>query len=203
MFFGFAKFLVASVTFGEPTSSKDYMHDVKFLNGAFGRKVGINGRCVVKPGIPLFFSKRKKRSSWLVSERCSLVQGFCYGCFILDGPVILAVDTPLAPFISIHFFCRFFEFIIVGGWLSTGDLALECQAHSLAIAEHRLIPARARNVTTQLRQAGISIVWPLPVKMSRLVVMLGLGKFVCMVHLLHFLLSPSLLSRSSFVWGEP
>ena len=28
-----------------------------------------------------------------------------------------------------------------------------------AVAEHRLIPARARNVTTQLRQAGISSVW--------------------------------------------
>ena len=64
MFFGFAKFLVASVTFGEPTSSKDYMLDVKTLNGAFGGKVGINGRYVVKPGIPLFFQKKKVFLGW-------------------------------------------------------------------------------------------------------------------------------------------
>ena len=47
----------------------------------------------------------------------------------------------------------------VGGWLSRGDLALESKAHFLAVAEHRLIPARARNVTTQLRKARRSSVW--------------------------------------------
>ena len=36
------------------------------------------------------------------------------------------------------------EFLIVGGWLSGGDLALESTAHFLAIAEHRVVPARAR-----------------------------------------------------------
>ena len=77
------------------------------------------------------------------------------------------------------FLCRFFEFIIVGGWSSTSDLALECQAHSLAIAEHRLIPARTRNATTQLRQAGISIVWPLPAKKETLGGHVGVGK-VCL-----------------------
>ena len=51
------------------------------------------------------------------------------------------------------------EFLNVGGWLSRGDLALESSAHFLAIAEHRLIPARARAVTTQLRQARRSSVW--------------------------------------------
>ena len=43
--------------------------------------------------------------------------------------------------------CRI-EFFNVGGWLSKCDLALESQAHFLAVAEHRLVPARARNVTT-------------------------------------------------------
>ena len=51
------------------------------------------------------------------------------------------------------------EFLNVGGWLSRGDLALESTAHFLAIAEHRLVPARARTVTTQLRQARRSSVW--------------------------------------------
>ena len=43
--------------------------------------------------------------------------------------------------------CRI-EFLNVGGWLSRGALALEAQAHFLAVAEHRLVPARARKVTT-------------------------------------------------------
>ena len=51
------------------------------------------------------------------------------------------------------------EFLTVGGWLSGGDLALESKAHFLAVAEHRLIPARARNVSTQLRKARRSSVW--------------------------------------------
>ena len=51
------------------------------------------------------------------------------------------------------------EFLNAGGWLSRGDLALESTAHFLAIAEHRLVSARARTVTTQLRQARRSSVW--------------------------------------------
>ena len=51
------------------------------------------------------------------------------------------------------------QFLNVGGWLSRGDLALESKAHFLAVAEHRLIPARARNVTTQLRKARRPSVW--------------------------------------------
>ena len=51
------------------------------------------------------------------------------------------------------------EFLNVGGWLSRGDLALESSAHFLAVAEHRLVPARARTVTYQLRQARRSSVW--------------------------------------------
>ena len=51
------------------------------------------------------------------------------------------------------------EFLNVGEWLSRGDLALESKAHFLAVAEHRLVPARAPNVTTQLRRARRSSVW--------------------------------------------
>ena len=51
------------------------------------------------------------------------------------------------------------EFLNVGGWLSRGDLALESSAHFLVFAEHRLVLARARTVTTQLRQARRSSVW--------------------------------------------
>ena len=54
----------------------------------------------------------------------------------------------LDPHISI-------EFVIVGCCFSKSHLALESQAHFLAVAEHRLVPARARNVITQLRQAGM------------------------------------------------
>ena len=51
------------------------------------------------------------------------------------------------------------EFLNVGGWLSRGDLALESKAHFLAVAEHRLVPARARTVTTHLRKVRRSPVW--------------------------------------------
>ena len=37
------------------------------------------------------------------------------------------------------------EFINVGGWLTSGDLALDSCAQFLAVAEHRLIPSRARS----------------------------------------------------------
>ena len=38
-------------------------------------------------------------------------------------------------------------------------LVVQSKAHFLAVAEHRLIPARARNVSTQLRKARRSSVW--------------------------------------------
>ena len=51
------------------------------------------------------------------------------------------------------------EFVNVVGWLTYGDLALDSCAQFLAIAEHRLIPARARSVCHQLRRAGYHSVW--------------------------------------------
>ena len=51
------------------------------------------------------------------------------------------------------------EFINVGGWLTSGDLALDSCAQFLAVAEHRLIPSRTRSVCHQLRRAGHHSVW--------------------------------------------
>ena len=51
------------------------------------------------------------------------------------------------------------EFADVGGWLTSGDLALDSCAQFLAVAEHRLIPSRARSICHQLRKAGHHSVW--------------------------------------------
>ena len=51
------------------------------------------------------------------------------------------------------------EFVNVGGWLTSGDMALDSCAQFLAVAEHRLIPSRARAVCHQLRKAGHYSVW--------------------------------------------
>ena len=51
------------------------------------------------------------------------------------------------------------EFVNVGGWLTSGDLALDSCAQFLAVAEHRLIPSGARSVCHQFRRAGHHSVW--------------------------------------------
>ena len=51
------------------------------------------------------------------------------------------------------------EFADVGGWLTSGDLALDSCAQFLAVAEHRLIPSRARSICHQLGKAGHHSVW--------------------------------------------
>ena len=51
------------------------------------------------------------------------------------------------------------EFVNVGGWLTSGDLAMDSCAQFLAVAEHRLIPSRARSICHQLRRAGYHSVW--------------------------------------------
>ena len=51
------------------------------------------------------------------------------------------------------------EFANVGGWLTSGDFALDSCAQFLAVAEHRLIPSRARSVCHQLRRVGHHSVW--------------------------------------------
>ena len=51
------------------------------------------------------------------------------------------------------------EFANVGGWLTSGDLALDSCAQFHAVAEHRLTPSRARSICHQLRKAGHHSVW--------------------------------------------
>ena len=51
------------------------------------------------------------------------------------------------------------EFVNVGGCLTCGDLALDSCAQFLAVAEHKLIPSRARSVCHQLRRASHHSVW--------------------------------------------
>ena len=45
--------------------------------------------------------------------------------------------------------------------MTSGDLALDSCAQFLAIAEHRLIPSRARSNGHQLRMAGHHSIWAL------------------------------------------
>ena len=47
----------------------------------------------------------------------------------------------------------------VGGWLTHGDLALHARVDFLAVAEHRLIPARVRTEWSWLRCKGLSSIW--------------------------------------------
>ena len=51
------------------------------------------------------------------------------------------------------------EFINVGGWLTSGDFSIDSCAQFLAVAEHRLIPSRARSIGHQLRKAGHYSIW--------------------------------------------
>ena len=52
------------------------------------------------------------------------------------------------------------ECVDVGCWLSNGDLALQSVASFLSVVEHRLIPARARSATKELRvRRGHTSVW--------------------------------------------
>ena len=53
------------------------------------------------------------------------------------------------------------EFANFWGWLTYGDMAMDSGPQFLAVAEHRLIPARARSVGHQLRRDGYQSVWAL------------------------------------------
>ena len=148
--FGIFQLLIALVAYGEPTPSNYYMHDVVWPNGAF---VGDSWqkRCETRYS-PIFgfllpyaylVSKKSLRFFWGL-----IVWMLSIGRARHPGPG----TSSYPPGFSI-------EFLNVGGWLSRGDLALESSAHFLAVAEHRLVPARARTITTQLRQARRSSVW--------------------------------------------
>ena len=51
------------------------------------------------------------------------------------------------------------EFHNVGGWLTHGDLALSAGVDFLAVAEHRLIPARVRSEWSRLKVKGLPSIW--------------------------------------------
>ena len=69
--------------------------------------------------------------------------------FLLTG-FFCSVEIPLygPPSLSRHVGI---EFLNVGGWLTHSDLALEVGVDFLAVAEHRLIPARVRSEWSRLR----------------------------------------------------
>ena len=151
IFMAFAYLLIALVTYGEPTPGNYYMHDVVSPNGAFLESSWQKhyktrySPFLVGFLLPYTFlpSKRSLRLFW-----CLLIWMLSIGRARHPGPGTSSYPRGFS-----------IEFLNVGGWLSRGDLALESSAHFLAIAEHRLVPARARAVTTQLRQARRSSVW--------------------------------------------
>ena len=51
------------------------------------------------------------------------------------------------------------EFRNVGGWLTHLDIALDAGVDFLAVAEHRLIPARVRSKWSRLKCKGLSSIW--------------------------------------------
>ena len=141
---------IALVTYGEPTPGNYHMHDVVRPNGAYWesswqKQYKTRYSPIVGFLLPYTFlvSDRSLRFFWGL-----LVWMLSIGRARHPGPGTFSYP----PGFSI-------EFLNVGGWLSRGDLALESTAHFLPIAEHRLVPARARAVTTQLRQARRSSVW--------------------------------------------
>ena len=142
--------LIAKVTYGEPTRSIYCMHDVGTPNGAvLVNKWQMYGKTRYSSPVgfllPFVFAASKKslRFFWgLILWMLSIGRARHPGPCIPSNPSGFSI-----------------EFLNVGGWLSSGDLALESKAHFLAVAEHRLVRARARNVTTQLCRARRSSVW--------------------------------------------
>ena len=66
------------------------------------------------------------------------------------------------------------EFINVGGWLTSGDLAMDSCAQFLAVAEHRLIRPGLGLAVIDFAWLVIILFGLLPVRIKLLVVMLGL-----------------------------
>ena len=51
------------------------------------------------------------------------------------------------------------EVLNIGGWLTHGDPSFKTETDFLAVTEHRLVPSRARDEWSRLRQKGIHSVW--------------------------------------------
>ena len=157
---------------------------------------------MVRPGIHriVFFYL----SSWLASERCSFVEGFLLWMLYTGRARHPGRGHPSGtPRVSINIKIYFLS----SSLLEAGYLQVIWRWNAKPtlwplLSIDRSLPELEMSPTIFAKLA-FRLFGPLPVKMSRLVVMLRLVKFVCMVHLLHFLLSLLLLSRSSFVWSEP
>ena len=88
-------------------------------------------------------------------------------CWLANGPFLFlgagGLDAPCWSLVGGN--CvpdhLMFEFVSVGGWLTYGDIPMDSGAQFLGVADHRLIPARARSICHQLRKAGYQSVWSL------------------------------------------
>ena len=88
--------------------------------------LGKAGKSIMRPRFPPFLDVL-----FLVSKRTFYLSGeFLDGCFISVGPGILGPgNRDIIPGqLSV-------EFVDVGGWLASGDLAMDSCAQFLAVAE--------------------------------------------------------------------
>ena len=98
--------------------------------------------------------------------------------------------------------CLVWNFLNVGGWLTHGDLALDAGVDFLAVAEHRLIPARVRSEWSRLKDKGLSSMYGLLLrKILLMLVMRELGLLVCVALPLPCLLLLLLGSNPSLTPG--
>ena len=74
-----------------------------------------------------------------------------FGIFGWSGPSTLG-HAP-CPVMSV------LSSLMLGGWLTHGDLALEVGVDFLAVAEYRLIPARVRGQWSRLRKKDLASIW--------------------------------------------
>ena len=79
----------------------------------------------------------------------------------MDAPKLVGARLPgPGPRVIICLVNLSIEFVNIGGLVDIMvTLALDSCAQFLAVAEHRLIPSRARSVCHQLRRAGHYSVW--------------------------------------------
>ena len=117
------------------------------LNGHFGRKGWQKHyeTTFFTPSWTFLFGKQKN---------FFFFWGFCGGCFISGGPGILGLALAILFLVS----CLLNLSMLVVGLLLVIWLMDSC-AQFLAVAEHRLIPSRARSICHHLRRAGHHSIW--------------------------------------------
>ena len=130
----------------EPTSCYDDAYSVGTPEWAFWVKYGqTHCKTTFLPRIGVF--------CWLANGPFFISGCWFFGCFTVAELVIRAGRSSFTPDqLSVEFVC-------MGGWLRYGDLALDSCAQFLAVAEHKLIPSRAKSICHQLWKAGYQSVW--------------------------------------------